>query len=1028
MGTGEIGGLGMSKSQSQRDFRAVSHPVASQQFVPEVKDMQSRDAECSNPFPSENTTQVYSLQLEIDSLSMDNKKLTADNLRLVRDRIDAIRTCQELRDRITDLLSIQSGMEGQITNMSKLRCQDYKRLVQIVQQENGKKAVGQDELLKRIGDELTAQNNVLLRRALPDDLAELLRICGNVKIPASKATAEAALSYIYSEKKVLSKQLNCEKEKNILLNKELIEFGSEYEHFRRSKVQDEYLIKELESCVNDARTTSDELRLEILSMSQDSINLTFGQVISDREKQLAELTSTYRDQLKSIIDPFLSQTELLMLLSKIRNEVNQSGSLDNYLANTLKKPSPNVTMETASTKSRSITSSLENSTLIGDAKESKDQSHPFSMLRYSGLDAGGDMSDEFATPQDLNLTEKPIKRQHTLLIEMDLSQSSGLVIVKKDNPTSPWSFDTYEKVEGDMEKISTATQRLNEYFEICKNKKGKTITKMVKEEVNKKGSFLRILAQMLQNTSPDHSLSHKQDGFEIESSMIFEDEFVHSRLVRNEHLDEDLLMDFTTLLDAPKSMSKEENLQWKTTVDELQEKNSELNQRIEELKKKEQKLIKTLSKENITKEYESRIKDLVKEIERLKAELKKAKKMATKVEEYTPKDKLSVAQISLEEPSTVSAKYLNDFVQKVSTNTKLNWWTKSLYVLKHNPEILKNARRKGKYFMFSTYIDSKPHFVYALTFDNTLKAKLQIGDGFKKIAEHMVVDIYYGSVFSALVYYNEFTGEGSVKIVYPTATNILNVKHKPKTYIFGADKSTKQINFGSILHGNSKNQVFFITDTFEIAVISAGSQKQKKLTKPSLDAKFLATAALPGKPQMIYIEKDLLYVAMIDGSLQCYNSIDGKRISQCLENKDVITTMCVAHDTIMLGTTKEIKKGSDTEIAIWAMKTTASGSISRLVHSVAADYFISSQILKLTIQGKQKLVLVAVPRTFGGTLCFFDFTDTKVLWIADKEDWWPKRRINGLCQVDNSLLVYGESKEQDENRADLKTIACIEFN
>jgi hypothetical protein len=440
-----------------------------------------------------------------------------------------------------------------------------------------------------------------------------------------------------------------------------------------------------------------------------------------------------------------------------------------------------------------------------------------------------------------------------------------------------------------------------------------------------------------------------------------------------------------------------------------------------------------MSRDNILVEYEKRIKELNSEIGRLRLELSRSKRQGISVseprvgDEYTPKA-IEIDAVDAYYKPTVANGYYKSFDQSYSVNTKLDWSSMTIYCLKYCPSSLNDSKAKSKDFLMG---NSSPSgydtYTFFRCYGKVIPKNYDRNDLTKEYAQGSIVDVNYGAVYSAIAYYEKVSDLPVLDIIYRSKSLIVQVKARPKLYFHLGDKTTKCDNLGSVMHTNSQHQMFYVSTMNHIMVVAAKNPKQQIKATPSKEEIHVAASALGSPVQQLFIDKDIIYVGLLDGSLHCYSSLKGRPVGDpCLLNKDVITTMHVAHDTIMLGTTRQLQNG-DSELAICVLRTQGSG-FRRLVHTVNADFFISCRVLKLTIQNREKIVLVAVPRSYGGTLCFFDFSDNNLLWITDKEDWWSERRVNGLCQVNNSLLVYGENKDQNENRADLKTIACINFN
>ena len=81
----------------------------------------------------------------------------------------------------------------------------------------------------------------------------------------------------------------------------------------------------------------------------------------------------------------------------------------------------------------------------------------------------------------------------------------------------------------------------------------------------------------------------------------------------------------------------------------------------------------------------------------------------------------------------------------------------------------------------------------------------------------------------------------------------------------------------------------------------------------------------------------------------------------------------------------------------------------------------------MKVQGQPRTIIILVPNTKDAVVMAFDFDGQRIAHIANKTDWRPRRRINGLCPVNSKLLVYGENVDMEENRSDLNTVAMINF-
>lgn len=652
-------------------------------------------------------------------------------------------------------------------------------------------------------------------------------------------------------------------------------------------------------------------------------------------------------------------------------------------------------------------------------EDQSDSNKKIGFLRYI---AESDASN-FSSEQNYKFSEQKNDNEKILILELQVKNQTSIAFLQKKNLTNKWELRLYSE-ELLQERESTALCNL--FGEIEEKAKATKITlrKYLRESCKQEDSLILRLSRLVEEVG--------ERGFtkQSEREEMFNDEFMQSRFMQNDHLEEDFSVDLTN--DLHNQITSHGNV-LHSEVQELLEKKKELEVMIDELKKREGDLVKRFTTENFVKEYEKRIKELKLENEMLKLELEKYQSSMVynkstdvstagnsfsqeKDQSYTEKAAFGVVRVS----------YFKDFKNRFKLNTKIGWTNKNVYALKYS-QSLSEYHGKGQFFSISLKMLQDWEFNFFINKSQESLGAINYLKNFKNRAKSKVLDLYYGDNFCAAFTEGDWETKPAVLAVYPGHRhNLIKLKAIPQTtfYLDHSGKRKENISSG-IAFANSNQDLFFISVDYSVmsATMTANFFKKNPAFSEQM---FLPPFSLNNPPQMMSLYQDILYLAMFDGSVISYDSKTGRQLAINKENSDLITMIHISHNIIVLGTVG-VNKHGQSYVAVHAMRTEKFLNMCTYIHGSYSSRFKDCKIIKTPIKGQERTILVLVPEANGGALSFFEYSEFELNHITDKEEWWPKRQINGLCLVENKLFIYGENTESDEGRADLNTIACLSF-
>jgi hypothetical protein len=904
-------------------------------------------------------------------------------------------------------------LEQQVDNLHASKCKEYRRLIEhfaVGSQQTGRPNL--DQAIKRIETELLCQNKVLLKRALPEDLVQLNKILDQAHLPDTMGIVQFKNLTVDTEKEKLRLELDRTVQSNSLLNKELTRMGTEIHALIDQNIQ----------LRNSAVTmpVSSDTDKSLLSSPNDSLNSSimisqvsdlpsgkFGQTSDTNpfasnfvsqshvdHTGIAHLLGTYQRLFQTLVSPGSTSSIIQETLAKYKKEASLHGSSMEYAQSLV---------ETAKKE------------LAASVKREESEKR-VALQRYSA-ETGSNLDDG-----KLKISEKKNEFEKTIVFDISVNRKQAVALVQKKNSQKEWTsrLFTEEYINEDDSNLLTAT--LNDYEQGSKQQH-KALMTIISQEVNKDKSFIKQLCSIANESTALTSQAERD-------SMLSSDEIIQSRFMQNDHIDDDYSFNVTQFLNASCVGNPDAKLQ--EQVEELLEKKKEMEMMIEDLKRREDELLKRFTKENFIKEYETRINELKHENERLKLQLEKSQ---FKPIEKIPKkmsESRSTASLEIESDAhaakvggIVSQQYYNDFTNRYTLNTKLNWSNKSIYCMKYGEEV-SIQHKKGMYFAISLKTESSWGYNFFINYSNEIFGSIRFAPNFKNISESKVLDIYYSDNYSAVVTMGQWRSQPNIFCMYPGRKIYINIKNIPRlTYYMNDTGSIEgQISSG-IVFGNSDRDFFFLNT--ENAIIRARQLSHTFNKNTNFNEQpFVRLSSSKQIIQMMTMHNDVIYLALFDGSVLAFDSKSGRQLNLFNQNTDKITALHVSCNTVVIGTVG-VNKYGESVVSVCAMRADNFSDFSKYLHASVTSHIKDAEVIKTTIQGKERTVIVAVPHGKGGMLCFFDYSDKIMKHITDKENWWPRRQINGLCKVGNKLIIFGENLENDDTHADLKTVASLSF-
>jgi hypothetical protein len=983
------------------------------------------------------------LKIRVDYLEAHIDSLANENIALTQQKVSHYSQMQQLRLENSRLATLVEQGQEHIASLSNTNNNIALKWAKQQLQASGVNPTRVESIMTQLKVELEIYNLIYLKNASPDDLAAASavrnKILGgmpsdnlrdahmmeivNALALARKENHELGLLQT-TIKDLTNKKTELEQQVQFYSN-EFFHLNKNIEKLTMSKIVNEETVKGLKNEIQSLKSNPSSMENSFNDGSLDKIEVeqTSGKEIIN----IKNLLRVYLALFEEITLPSTKKETVDTCIKRWKKEVEQHKSASAYIerlasqvptqaANQSMKPSNNSSLNSTAASNRSSPKTVFEYLIAQDENQHSQ--------RLFGEDSETDQKD--ATKIEcidnenqhlflsFNLKSGKESDNHLVWIEYDvLSQHCNWKLLREvDNYPKPHKIGKKlrDMLLNEDERDLIESRLMSRNNESEQPKLPKQFAKIIVDK----------LAEVDYSIVSFDKVHHNElvDPDKFDSSQIFGDEILNSKLVHNNFIEEEYSVDLSR--DLRMSIgNNHHSLQSTEDVHVLKSKIAELESNIREVKEKEKKMIIDLSKDRVISEYEKRMKEMAEKIETLKTNLESSERNSWQSQSVQP---TLISSPSKQNLGMVETKYYNDYNNQMRFNSNIKWFSCRLFCYSLVTAPVKDKKGGVKSFLSGGLIHGQDCFFFS--FETGYTSKFALKDSCKRAAQDMVVDVCCFDSFN-VVAQGRTLDSNSISIVYHGHTNEYKLENRFKPFFFISEARERFLNYNNILKRSKDEYLYFISreNTIIKALVQPNSfGKVSTYIKETV----LPVAFTQGDiPQLIEIGEYTLFIATEQGSLIKYELKTGKEKRVDLD-LGIITAMRIRDDRLVFATKKK-KDNDNYEIGLHVVDTKLNMLASRPIPKLT-DHIKIIRIVYMKVQNVCRIILMVVPNTADATVMAYDLSDQGgLLHISTKTDWWPRRRINGICQFGHQLLVFGENSDLTQTDSELSTVAMISF-